>query len=367
MMTKDYTIDELKNSTPNENFKFLPYGEQQKIMYNLHLVCENIKSRIENNKITTFYEKEHLYTFSLNIDKTELVEKYPEYFQDFHFLELHSKYRNTLKNKRKVDVKELDAEIINNHFLNLDLNNLEEFFNEWNKDVINNDNLSNDVKTNKNKLINELKREAKIQIKDYAKDLKDETLNTDYKLNSDYTMFILYTKFIYLLCSKIKEIFEIEKPYHTMIINKQKIRFTEMSLVHILIRHYSPLSKISQKNILKSNHKDDIPTEEIHLQLENIFKNIEDSDIIRDNIYFKEWDINKKPLNEDITFQFKGQIYRVWISLNLNKSERGQIAFKEIETFHPLDDAEDLKKLKSNYTKLRINENLYFYKRLNWF
>ncbi len=273
----------------------------------------------------------------------------------------------TLKNEHKVsvEIKVFEKEILNNYYSKIDLNDLEDYFKEWEENVIKNDNL---IKDN-NKLKDAIKREAKIQIKDYSNDLreKNQILNTDYNLNSDYTMFVLYSKYIYLLCSRIKEIFESEKLYHPMIIANNEIRFTEKSLVHILIRHYSPLSKISKENIFKSNHKDDFPPEQIHLQLENIFKNIEDSEIIRNNIYFKDWDINKKPLNEDITFQFKGQIFRVWISLNLNKSGSGQIAFNEIETFHPLDDPEDLKKLKLNYTKLRINENLYFYKKLNWF
>ncbi len=353
MTTKNYTIDQLQIP---ENFDKLPSKEQQIISANFNEKYENILNRIEKGETAFFYEKEFLYeTFKHR--NYLLLKSHFELFKDFHFLELHQKYRYNLKNEHKVPVviNGSDQEIINNHFLNLDLNDLEEIFNEWNNEVINNDNLSSDIMTNTNKLINELKSEAKFQIKNFIKEYKDVNLN--YDLNSKYTMFVLYSKHIYLLSSKIKETFNNGKCYHPIFLNNKEIRFSEMSLVHVLIRHYSPLSKISAKNMMKSHHKKDFLPEELHLDLAFIFQEINNSQLLKNSNLFE----NIQSENKDITFQFKENIYRVWLSLNKNENESGQIPFIEIETFHPLDDKDDLIKLNSDFRIMKINNDLSVY------
>ncbi len=342
MIKKNYTIDELQ------------------IPENLEKKYENILNKIEKGQATFFFEKEFLYE-TFRYKNNLLLKNHFEIFKDFYFLELHMKYRINLENEHRVPhyINSSDQEIINNHLSKLDLNDLEDFFNEWNNDVINNDNLSSDIMTNTNKLINELKSEAKFQIKNFIKEYEDVNLN--YNLNSKYTMFVLYSKYIYLLCVKIKETFHEGKHYQSLIIANEEVRFTEMSLVHTLIRHYSPLSKISHKNIIKSNHIEDFQPEEIHFQLDNIFKKIEKSNILKNIDFFKHFHSNIKPENKDINFQYKRNIYRVWISLNLNVNESGRVPFKEVETFHPLDNEDDLRILHSNFKKIRINNDLYLY------
>lgn len=344
---------------PKGIYNNMTESEKQLIGNIIENLKNKIKFKLEKKEELSFTKKYFLYNFSNRIGKNELVKEYSEFFEDFSFLELYSKYRTEIESNHKVyvDTNGLDQVHLNNHFANLDLNDLEYFFNEWKNEVITNDNLYRDPKTNKNKLINILKTEAKNQIDEYKIDLKDknQTLDTGYNLNSEYTMFVLHSKFIYLLCNKTKETFNINNSYNKLILNNSEVRFTEMSLVHILIRHYSPISKISNKNIMKSNHIEDFPEEKIHLQLENIFNEIDNSKILKNIDLFKNLEYDRKKLD----FKFKGLKYRVWFYLNPNKNEKGNVVFKEIDTFYPLTKQTDIGKLSKKIKK--INNDLFIY------
>ena len=263
----------------------------------------------------------------------------------------------TLKNKHsiKYQIDENDKFFVNKHLNSLDLNQLGFFYDEWNLNVINNKNLYKE----EDKLKNELKKEVNNQIPKYNKNsLNSRTPNLNYNPTSSYTMLILHSKFVYLLCIGIIETFNTINNFHKLILNNTEIRFTQMCLVHILLRHYSPLSKISEHIIKKSNHELDFPPEHIHLQLEKIFNDINNSSVVNNINLFENLDYKK---NTQINFQFKGNTYRVWVSLNQNQNEKGSVSFKQIETFHLLDDEIELNKMKSNFKKEKINDELYLY------
>ena len=357
MITENHIIDYFKNLT-TEIFLDLPMNGQQKIRNIIILRKENILRKIENTTFLTYEEKEFFYKNSNDIAKNYLTADYPQIFDDLYFLELQAKYRLTLKNKHAIncDIMEQDKFCINNHLASLDMKRLEFFFTDWIDQVIKNDNLHKE----QNKLKNEIKKETNNQIRDYESDLSKnfKTLNTNYSLESSYTMLILHSKFVYLLCIRIIETFNTNNNFHKLILNNTEIRFTQMCLVHILIRHYSPLSKISEHIIKKSNHELDFPPEHIHLQLEKIFNDINNSSVVNNINLFENLDYKK---NTQINFQFKGNTYRVWVSLNQNQNEKGSVSFKQIETFHLLDDEIELNKMKSNFKKEKINDELYLY------
>ncbi len=163
-----------------------------------------------------------------------------------------------------------------------------------------------------------------------------------------------------LISKKIVETYKNGKNYYELNLNNVACRFTLDSLVHILIRHYSYLSKIAESykdKVNCSNHNKNVPFEEIHIILENIFKVIDDSQNIITNTFVKNIVIE----NQQITFKFKESIYRVWFSLNKNKNESGQIPFIEIESFYPLTRKADLKTLNSDYRIMKINNDLSVY------
>lgn len=360
MKLQDYTIDYLE-SLNEEFFKNLPEIEQQKLLDDLDAKHVEIYQKILNKELTTYDENQFLYNPSRvgnSEKKIELLIKFPDIFMDYHFLELSNYYRNTQANihKLEVDLNGKERKIIDDHLASLDMQRLEFFFTDWINKVIKNDSLHKE----QNKLKNEIKKETKNQIRDYESDLSKnfKTLNTNYSLESSYTMLILHSKFVYLLCIRIIETFNTINNFHKLILNNTEIRFTQMSLVHILIRHYSPLSKISEHNIKKSNHELDFPPEHIHLQLEKIFSDIDTSSVVKNINLFENLNDKKKI---QINFQFKGITYRVWVSLNQNKNEKGKIPFKEIETFHPLDNEDDLNTMKLNFKKEKINDELYLY------
>ena len=362
MKTQDYTIDYL-GCLNEENFMNLQEIEKQKLLDDLDAKHVEIYQKILHKELTTNDENQFLYNTSRvgnSEKKIELLMKFPDIFKDYHFLELNDCYRNTQANihKLEVDLNEKERKIIDNHFirLRLELPFTRIFFTDWIDRVIKNDNLHKE----QNKLKNEIKKETNNQIRDYESDLSKnfKTLNTNYSLESSYTMLILHSKFVYLLCIRIIETFNTNNNFHKLILNNTEIRFTQMCLVHILIRHYSPLSKISEHIIKKSNHELDFPPEHIHLQLEKIFNDINNSSVVNNINLFENLDYKK---NTQINFQFKGNTYRVWVSLNQNQNEKGSVSFKQIETFHLLDDEIELNKMKSKFKKEKINDELYLY------
>ena len=148
-----------------------------------------------------------------------------------------------------------------------------------------------------------------------------------------------------------------------MILNEIKIRFTITSLVHILIRHYGPLSKIakSYKNEEEcSNHNKNVHFAEIHIILETIFNNIDNSKILN-NHYVEKLLKTKLDKEKFISFEYKKTIYKVYFRTNKNENESKKIPFNEIATFFPLTKKDDLIKLNDNFKREKINDELYLF------
>ena len=355
MITENQALDYLKKFSIEKYTKLSQFNKQK--MDNIIKSRNNIIAKKLNEETPlTFDEREFFYNFYEYLEKEYLTSIYPELFSDFYFLELYFKYRLTLKNDYSINyhIDENDKFFVNKHLNNLDLNQLAFFYDEWNLNIITNENLYKE----EDKLKNEIKKEVKNQIPKYNKNTLNRIPIFNFNPTSSYTMLILHSKFVYLLCIKIIETFNTKNNFHKLILNKTEIRFTQISLVHILIRHYSPLSKISEHYINKSNHELDFPPEQIHLQLEKIFSDIDNSTLVN-NIRLFENLRDKK--NTQINFQFKDNTYKVWVSLNQNQNQKGGIPYKQIETFHPLDDENELKTMKLNFKKEKINDELYLY------
>jgi hypothetical protein len=356
-MTKEnYTIDYLENLT-QEYLMNLTEIEQQKLVNNMIRQSSLIYAKLGNKVPLSYSEKELLYDYSrikIPISKSELLEKFPEIFEDFYFLELYERYRTYLENDLKVPVVITQIESKYIKPLNQEENEiLENFRNEWKTDVL-------EVNNGKPGLESRIKKEVKRELELYFKENENISKKTTPIIkDSDRFIQVLHSKWVYLLSKKIIESYENKLDFYILKLNNTTIKFTPESLIHILYKHYCPVSKIAKKykdELECSHHNQNVDYEKIHIILEYIFNLIDNSSVINFNLFEKLTSTNEIEIN----FQYKSDIYSVWISLNLNENGNKE-PFNEIATFYRLTNYGDINKLKRNFTKQKINDELYFY------
>lgn len=164
-----------------------------------------------------------------------------------------------------------------------------------------------------------------------------------YKLSIFKTL--LQSKYIYHKALKIFERFDNED--FVLNLNGQDIEINEASIIHILNRHYSQITKT---NPTKSFHNEDFEPEYLSKQLNEIFYMIEASGL------YKRLTINK------IAFKYKNINYIIWINKRTKQIKgKGNIEYNHLETFYPLEDNIEFEEFERNNKYMPINENLGVY------
>ena len=204
-------------------------------------------------------------------------------------------------------------------------------------------------KTNhKEELIQQISKETREQIKDL--DSSPEIKNDIYakgKFIYRYKQWslLLNSKFVYLTCIEIIETLTIF-PYQ-LELNSTQIEFNEFSLIHIIMRHFAETTKKFETE--KSYHSEDFNPRHLALDLENIFQRIESKTTV-DSI-------------NNVIFEFKGGLYDIWIKERTKSIKgKGNVRFHRIETFYPIIEESKLEKIKTDFIKIEINEELYYFK-----
>lgn len=127
----------------------------------------------------------------------------------------------------------------------------------------------------------------------------------------------------------------------------QDIEINEYSIIHILNRHFSEVTK---QNFNKSYHGEDIKPKYLNKQLKEIMTMIDDSK------YFDNQTIN------NINFRYKDTDYAIWISKRIKQEKgKGNVEFNRLETFYPIKNKEELDKLKQSYDYHQINDDIGVY------
>lgn len=169
------------------------------------------------------------------------------------------------------------------------------------------------------------------------KALNKQFKSSDPEYNDTFFKLIAWSKFRFLLIKKIFE-FGIKGDSYRLSLNGQEIFFDYESCNHILARHFGHGMKpyASGKDhfygVFRHTH--------LHLDFEQIFKAIDESGLyVKDSIL-------------DITFRYKGEVYKMYIV-----QEKGSTK-KRISTFFPVSDPSILNALASDYIEKRINNEL---------
>ena len=150
---------------------------------------------------------------------------------------------------------------------------------------------------------------------------------------------IEWSKFRYI---KVKNFFEstLNAAEFKLFLNGNEIIFNYYSYTHILTRHFGRMMKPYQ--VEKSHFSQDISVEEIHLQLEDIFKKIDNSNFfIEENI-------------EEINLKLNGNLYKIF---NKQTIENGKNILR-LSSFFPIDNPLMLERLDNEFTEKKINNNL---------
>lgn len=153
---------------------------------------------------------------------------------------------------------------------------------------------------------------------------------------------LLRSKYIFLITTEIFE--EYGSPV-ILSLNGFQIELDEVSLNHILNRHYAFAEKQIEEN--KSFHTKLIPPRKLIELLKKIFEKIEKS-----NLY------NGEPVNR-INFVYNDQPFGIWINKrNKQVAGRGNVEFFRLKTFFPIGWEKELNQIKSETDLITIDDEL---------
>ncbi len=180
----------------NDEIEKMTYEQLTNFANEITCFRNEIMQVLESNEKLSEIEDKFLYEYSTIDQRNNLMKSYSKKFTNFRFLDLYSIYRSKLENEYKVDnnYKPLDEKALKRHLSNFSINELIEFYNDWNDSIFRNDELNKDP----DKLKIAIKKEVNKQLIEFKNDLKEnnKVINTDDLINSEYFMLILHSKWV---------------------------------------------------------------------------------------------------------------------------------------------------------------------------
>ncbi|HWB64167.1 MAG TPA: hypothetical protein VG603_11690 [Chitinophagales bacterium] len=154
---------------------------------------------------------------------------------------------------------------------------------------------------------------------------------------------ILQSKYAYLMMKE--EVEKLDKADLFFTLNGIDIELTECTILHILFRHYSALTK--KYNTGKSFHNTDFHYRKLPEQLRSMLKKIEDSGLYKNDSVAK------------ISINYNGVPYCIRTGDVLQRQVAGQtMPFVRIQTFYPVEDLDELNTLKTDYKVVSLSGGL---------
>ena len=159
---------------------------------------------------------------------------------------------------------------------------------------------------------------------------------------------ILYAKYIYLMAKEVFE-YSTKEEFHFNLCG-QSIEMDELSIIHILQRHFGEGVKKFQSG--KSHFYGEFKPKELNNQFRDILARIEQSQTLTAGDIFK------------LPFLYKQHPYMIWISKKTKqeKGQKGNIKFLHLSSFHPIKDKDLLIDLENNYELILIDNELSIYR-----
>jgi hypothetical protein len=155
-----------------------------------------------------------------------------------------------------------------------------------------------------------------------------------------------WSKYRYIM---IKDVFElsIQSDHYKLYLNEHEIIFDYYSLTHILTRHYGQLMKTYDTD--KSHFTQDVHHEEVHLQIEKIFKQIDASKLyVNDSV-------------KEVNIRLNGTLYKIFI----DEETKGGTKVFRLNSFFPTVNNKMLLRLEKEFEEKKIDANLSIFVRKN--
>ena len=323
-----YSIEELdfKNDSEEEQIR-------------TRKIFENIKERCKNGKPVSEHEKDF---FGLGVKLSwrndGKMKDYPCCENYLFKLTYLSYLRDLLGNGEYGKVKGRAIYKIEEMEKDRNISYLSKVANSWLK-IIN-------ITNHSDELLKQISTETRGELKkiDSNKGLlifkKDKER---YQLNK--RRILLQSKYIYCTALLIFEIFD-NKDF-IFYLNGQDIEINEYSIIHILNRHFSEVTK---QNFDKSYHGEDIKPKYLNKILKEIITNIDESK-----------HLENKSIN-NVNFRYKEKDYAIWINKRTKQIKgKGNVKYNRLETFYPIENMGELKKLKDEFDYRQVNEDIGVY------
>ncbi len=306
-------------------------------------IFENIKKRCQDGESVSEHEKDFFgLGVKLSLKDDGKIEDYSccdnykfkmIYLSYFHDLSGRGKYEK-VRGKTIYDVGEKEK--------NRDISYLSQVANSW-QNVINTTNHSNE-------LLKHISKETREELKEVEKNKGMLIFRRDkerYQLNKK--RILLQSKYIYCTALLIFEMFD-NKDF-ILNLNSQDIEINEYSIIHILNRHFSEITK---QNFNKSYHGEDFKPKYLNKQLKEIITIIDESKVL-----------DGKDIN-NVNFRYKEKDYAIWINKRTKQEKgKGNIEYNRLETFYPIEDKEEIKKISDNFNYHQINDDIGVYVKKN--
>jgi len=148
-----------------------------------------------------------------------------------------------------------------------------------------------------------------------------------------------WSKYRYII---IKEIFElsIKADHYKLYLNGQEIIFDYYSFAHILTRHFAHVMKTYETE--KSHFTQDVYHKEVHLKLEEIFKEIDISGVY------------SKSSIEEINIRYNNNLYKIFNDYEMQGSKK----ILRLNSFFPIEEKRMLIRLETEFEEKKISDRL---------
>lgn len=302
-------------------------------------IFENIKERCKKGESVSEHEKDFFgLGVKLSLKDDGKIEDY-SCCDNYKFKMIYLSYYHDLSGKGEYEkVKGKTIYKVGEREKKSDISYLSQVASSW-QNVINTTNHSNE-------LLKQISKETREELKEVEKNKGMLIFRRDkerYQLNK--RRILLQSKYIYCTALLIFEMFE-NKDF-VFNVNGQDIEINEYSIIHILNRHFSEVTK---QNFNKSYHGEDIKPKYLNKQLKEIMT------IIDESKHLDNQNIN------NINFRYKGVDYAIWINRRMKQEKgKGNVEFNRLETFYPIKNKEELNKLNNEYDYNQINDDIGVY------
>jgi len=199
--------------------------------------------------------------------------------------------------------------------------------------------------SHKDPLLNNVSTETRHQLKEIERYCQREFLGANKKKAMEKEM-ILHSKFVFRY---VQAFYEENGPKWTMAVDGKNLRVDSFSYIHILFRHFGQSIKDHQEG--KSYHVEGLDYRNLPLELGKIIS-------AYSKISTGQFDGLK------IFFNMHGKVYAIWFrEVRTGINGRGVLSEFRVQTFYPVEDPQELKKINFNYTnKVESDDFIFFLK-----